>query len=115
MVTATISKEKALLAAVNYLDKAKGYDLLEQLNEDSGYDVVAYDPTARSIVFVQVRIVDEFGSDNLDREAFESVFLDWVTDHPEVKSAGVRADVIQLLPIEDRALVHHHINALSEA
>lgn len=113
--------EKVLLAASRFLDR-KGYDILEEKWQapegDAGFDIICKDEDA--LVFVTARGRDarekgfSFAEDGLDREACESGALQYLAEHPEQADCQVRFDVIALTCISDsRAMIRHHINALS--
>lgn len=116
-------KEKALAAAERYLEH-RGYALIESLPELPGggfTDIVANDGNA--IVFIEVIAKDgtdtgfpeELDSEHV-REAKEMAAIRWLERQGgRYGDMIVRFDVVSMLVLSpDRALIRHHINAMTE-
>lgn len=117
-------KKKALAAAERYLEH-RGYALIESSPtlKDGGYtDIVAND--GNSIVFVEVIAKDgadtgfpeEIDSERI-REAKEMAAIRWLERQDgRYCDMAVRFDVVSMLVLSpDRALIRHHINAMTES
>lgn len=113
---------KAMKAASRFLEH-RGYEVLE-----TGWkclagtsDIVAEDGDV--LVFVDVSARDGidrgFPTDSCSREnrtRREMVALAYLAEHADVTERPVRFDNVALLVVgPDRAMIRHHINALSEA
>lgn len=117
-------KTKALTAAERYLEH-RGYALIEsapELQVGSLTDIVANDGNA--IVFVEVIAKDsaetgfpeELDSERI-REAKEMAAIRWLERQGgKYCDMTVRFDVVSMVIISpDRALIRHHINAMTES
>lgn len=117
-------KTKALTAAERYLEH-RGYALIESaptLQIGSLTDIVANDGNA--IVFIEVIAKDnaetgfpeELDSERI-REAKEMAAIRWLERQGgKYCDMAVRFDVVSMLVLSpDRALIRHHINAMTES
>ena len=109
-------KDKANKAAVTFLHR-RGYDILEEgwAHGTDSVDVIARDD--EDMVFVDV-LVNSAGLDmpeeKPDRGKFERIAAAYLAEAAEDEEFSVRFDIVSLLVIgESRALLRHHINALS--
>lgn len=124
--TATLEKEeqkaayhlhgRAVVAARRYLE-LRGYEVQEyEWPCESGLvDMICRDGDA--LVFVKVQVFeDELPDDDVTmrRKEFECMAISYLMEF-EIVDMPIRLDVISiLLAAADRALLRHHINALSE-
>lgn len=113
---------RAKEAAARYLDR-RGYEVVERTwtsgEEEAPIDIIAKDGDA--IVFVSVKsrkaseeaIFPEVSRSSLSE--FEGFAVSWFRAHPdEFVDCAFRFDVVALLVISpDRAMIRHHINAMS--
>lgn len=117
-------KTKALTAAERYLEH-RGYAFIEsspELQVGSLTDIVANDGNA--IVFVEVIAKDnadtgfpkELDSERI-REAKEMAAIRWLERQGgRCCDMAIRFDVVSMLVLSpDRALIKHHINAMTES
>lgn len=109
--------EKSNQAAATFLDR-RGYEIIEQPwadDVDSPVSIVAQD--GETLVFISVaahRDSDSFPAEHLNREKLEGFAIDWLKDNRDHADCAVRFDHIGLLLLStDRALIKHHINAMS--
>lgn len=109
-------KDKANKAAVTFLQR-RGYDILEEgwAHGTDSVDVIARDD--EDMVFVDV-LVNSAGLDmpeeKPDRGKLERIAAAYLAEAAEDEDFSVRFDIVSLLVIgESRALLRHHINALS--
>lgn len=112
---------KVANAARLFLDR-KGYSVIDIAWADpggaGGFDIVAEDEGA--IVFIDVLAeegTESFPQEAIDRAQHEVLAAHWLaTADDELIDKPVRFDTIAFLVVgESRALLRHHINALSEA
>lgn len=107
---------KSVEASKTFL-RRRGYEILDP--DPVGCEIVAKEGDC--IVFVRVfaRSGAETGfpaCENVDRGSFEIAAARWLSEHPDQVDLRVRFDVVSLLTLaESRALIRHHINALSSA
>lgn len=117
-------KTRALAAAERYLEH-RGYALIESsptLPVDNLTDIVANDGNA--IVFIEVLAKDnadtgfpeELDSERI-REAKEMAAIRWLERQGgRYCDMAIRFDVVSLVVLApDRALIRHHINAMTES
>lgn len=104
-------------AAATFLDR-RGYEIIEQLWEadaDAPVSIVARDDEA--LVFASVtarRNSDSFPTERLDREELEKFAINWLKGKLDHSDCAIRFDHIAMLVISpDRAIIRHHVNALS--
>lgn len=111
------TKKKAMKAIGRYL-QLKGCDVLEeswQHGEDR-VDYIVDDDGAVAFVFGSVSDNCGAGIPNrlVDRKEFERLVAAYFTEHPELADCEVRADLASILVLSsDRAIIRHHVNALS--
>lgn len=102
--------------------KRRGYDILDANWEcpdgDGKFDIIAEDEG--SIAFVQVKgrdgRVEGFGFDEatMERDDFERMSMSYLAENPDICNCAVRFDVVAITVVgEDRAMIRHHINAMS--
>lgn len=107
-------QNRAIEAAALLIER-KGYEILDR-EPDAGYvDLVAAD--GKALVFAHVTAADSsagFPDESPDREAAEAGAVSWLASHGgELSDIPVRFDEIAFSLVgENRALVHHHIDAL---
>ena len=82
------------------------------------FDIITEDED--SVVFVQVKGRDGrakgFGFDEatMEREDFERMSMNYLAENPGICNCAVRFDVVAITVVgEDRAMIRHHINAMS--
>lgn len=114
--------ERVQKAAKNYLSR-RGFEIVEQNWEspdsNGGFDIVAIDEGA--LVFVTVKGRDgskrgfAFDDASLSRDEFETLAMQFLAEHAdEYVDCAVRFDVVSITVIsEDRAMIRHHVNAMS--
>lgn len=112
--------DKATRAAAMYLEH-RGYELLDRCWDSQGHaiDLVARDEDAIVMVDVSARREADGGfpaeAPGL-RERMEAAAVRWVSEHGDVPSGTpVRFDSIAMVVADGRALIRHHVNALSPA
>lgn len=102
--------------------KRRGCEILDTNWEcpDGGgkFDIIAEDED--SVVFVQVKgrdgRVEGFGFDEatMQRDDFERMSMSYLAENPDICNCAVRFDVVAITVVgEDRAMIRHHINAMS--
>ena len=107
--------EKARKAARMYLER-RNYEVVEEgwANGDAAVDLIARD--GEDLVFVDVHVNAEgtkLPDEHPDRARFEAAAAVYLASCDEV-DFPVRYDVVSLLVVgSERALLRHHINALS--
>lgn len=112
-------------AAAMFLNR-RGYDILDEpWKRDGGMlpiDIVAKD--GDSVVFVRARgrnaeFGEGFDDAGLDRDKAEAFAVNWFRDNiDEFADAQFRFDAISMIVMgaaANKALIRHHINALSES
>lgn len=112
---------KAARAAELFLDR-KGYNVIDTVWADpdgaGSIDIIAENEGA--IVFIDVLAeegAESFPTESIDRAQHEVLAAHWLAGaDAELIDRPVRFDTIAFLVVgESRALLRHHINALSEA
>ena len=102
--------------------KRRGYEILEANWEcpdgEGKFDIIADDED--SVVFVQVKgragRVEGVGFDEatMERDDFERMAMSYLAENPEICDCAVRFDVVAITVVgEARAMIRHHINAMS--
>lgn len=102
--------------------KRRGYEILDANwgcpDGDGKFDIIAEDED--SVVFVQVKgrdgRVEGFGFDEatMERDDFERMSMSYLAEKPDICNCAVRFDVVAITVVgEDRAMIRHHINAMS--
>lgn len=109
--------EKSNRAAAAFLDR-QGYEIIEQPWEsdiDSCVSVVA--KVEGTLVFVSVsarKSSNPFPAEHLNQAELEGFAISWLKGNLDHADSAIRFDHIGLVLIgPDRALVKHHINAMS--
>lgn len=100
--------QKAKDAAIKFL-RRKEYEILER---DCKFDVVAQDKNG-SIVFIDIFLQDTLKESPLSRTRIETDMVRELVNHIEWTDYPVRYDTIIVLTLGDRALLKHHLNAIS--
>lgn len=100
--------DRAKDAAVKFLCR-RGYEIL---NRDCNFDIVAQDADG-CIVFTDVFLQNNLHESPLSRIRIESDMVRELVEHIEWTDGPVRYDTIIILALGDRALLKHHINAIS--
>lgn len=111
---------KGAEAASRFLYR-RGYEILEKgyVCKHGKMDIIAKD--GDTLVFCEVKTRDSaakgFPSETIPRskrDRLEKIALTYLSENPEGTDYPVRFDVIALVVMgRDRALIRHHINALS--
>jgi putative endonuclease len=115
IMEATI-KDKANKAATTFLER-KGYDILEEgwAHGTDAVDVIARDD--EDMVFVDVLVKSaglDMPEEKPDRGKFERIAAAYLAELGDEENFAVRYDMVSILVLSDsRALLRHHINALS--
>ena len=111
---------KARKAATRFLDR-RGYEILDRDFEVEGLgtvDVVCNDNETLVFTFVHGTNdgSDGFPEEKLNRDQAERLALAWMNEHEVEPDTHVRFDVVALVVIgNDRALIRHHISALTSS
>ena len=110
-------KTRAMKAIGRYLE-LKGAEILEEgwAHGEDMADYIAEDGGEGAFVFGRVHENAGAGipDGRLDRKAFERLAAAYLAEHPELADCGVRADTVDVLVLSgSRAMVRHHVNALS--
>ena len=114
-------REKALKAAERYLE-ARGYDIVAvspKISEADRIDIIATqnDTLVLAEVYARADTKSGFPSEHLTdqvREAREHEALLWFAEYGEdFIGYELRFDVISIVAAGNRALLRHHINAMS--
>ncbi|MDD7204199.1 MAG: YraN family protein [Coriobacteriaceae bacterium] len=109
-------KDKANKAATTFLER-KGYDILEEgwAHGTDAVDVIARDD--EDMVFVDVLVKSaglDMPEEKPDRGKFERIAAAYLAELGDEENFSVRYDMVSILVLSDsRALLRHHINALS--
>ena len=111
---------RAIQAAERFVER-RGYEVLGTKWTKDGLagciDLVAEDEG--TVVFIDVTACDHseggFREGNLTREQFEVLAAAWLGENSPEGDISVRFDRIDMIVVsEDRALLRHHISALSD-
>lgn len=110
---------KANQVTERFLER-RGFDIIERVwekDEDAPVAIIAEEDDAIVFVKVQYRADgDAFPREELDQEAFEVFACKFLTEHKDdYVDRSFRFDVVAILIVsEDRAIIRHHINCMSE-
>ena len=113
--------EKAVQASARYCE-LKGYEIVEQNWSPEGSDesipLIAYEDDV--LVFIDVTAKNGFEGfvpeSETDREAMEALAARYLAQAELESNVEVRFDIISMMVIgESRAMLKHHINAISVA
>lgn len=114
-------QERAIEAAAKFVDR-RGYEVLDRAwsaEEGISVDLVARDGDAIVFIDVAAREGIDKGLPEEDpvgcRQRMEIAAARWLAEHAEeLADVTVRFDLIALMVIDEkRALLRHHVNALS--
>lgn len=114
-------RERSLLAVENYMGN-RGYEVLDVgwESDDIHVDIVARDGDTVVFCYVKVRLDTEKGFPQepplaSNRERLERAAIAYISENADrlEKDMSVRFDIIGMVVLGDRALIRHHINALS--
>ena len=111
------AKQRAI-KATEILLKRKGYEVVSTGWSCPDGEIGAIALDGDCVVFLEVAVgQDEFPEPEAPRSLRESLAVKWLsTEGCEISDAPVRFDNISFIVVNDtKALVRHHINALSEA
>lgn len=110
-------KDKALRGIEMFLTR-RGMEIIEKgwAHGKDKIDFIADDNG--ELVFIDCRIRrnegDGLGPEKASRKKFERIAAAYLADHPHIPEGAVRFDCVNMLIIGDtKALIRHHINALS--
>ena len=109
---------KAVQAANAFLSR-KGYEILEEgwAHGADVADIVAKDGDAGCLVIADVLVKDDgldMPEEKPDRGKFERIAAAYLAELGDEENFAVRYDMVSILVLSDsRALLRHHINALS--
>ena len=111
------TKKRAMKAIGRYLE-LKGCEILEEgwPHGDDKVDYIVDDEGTVAFVFGQVSANCGEGIPDwaIDRKEFERLAAAYFAEHPELADCAVRADMASILVLSnDRAIIRHHVNALS--
>ncbi len=114
-----IINEKAMRGIEKYLER-RGMDIVERgwAHGKDKIDFVVRDDEDLVFVAAQIRENDGNGiqGSEPERKAFEKVAAAYLAEHLDTPEGVVRFDVVSMLILsESRALIRHHVNALSVA
>ena len=115
---ATIN-EKVMRGIERFLER-RGMEILET-GWAHGNDKIAFIvKDDEDLVFISCTIRTNdgsgLGSEKVNRKTFERVAAAYLAEHSDIPEGIIRHDVVSMLILsEDRALIRHHLNALSEA
>lgn len=99
---------KKIEQAVRRYLEMKDYDVI---NVNNIFDFIVKD--GRNLVFIDVYVQDNFIEPELKRSLIEEDIFTWVGKN-DIRDFSIRYDVIIVRPMGDRAMIKHHISALSE-
>lgn len=106
---AEMSNEKVMNACIRYLN-VKDYYIAR---EDSNFDLVAIDTNRDNCVtFIDIFVSENTKETPINRFDVESRMLRELVEMPEWTDMPIRYDRITIVPIVDRALIKHHIDAI---
>lgn len=100
-------RNKCLKAVEKYLER-KDYDVIDDMS--GAFDFVVKD--GRSLIFVDVYVQDNFNEPEFSRAEIEESMFDWIMMN-DFSDCSLRYDVIIVRPMNGRAMLKHHISALS--
>ena len=112
----TTIKGRAQEAAVKFLD-SKGYIIVENgwAHGADAVDLIAKD--GDDLVFIDVLVGEGFRGmpeEKPDRGKFERLAVAYLAEADGSCNLAIRYDIVSLLVVNsDRALLRHHVNALS--
>lgn len=109
---------KAMKGIKDYLER-RGFEILEERWAHGGdtIDFIANEEDALVFISCQLRqnSGEGFSEEALDRGSLERLAAAYLTEHLDSGDCAVRFDAVSMLVLgEDRALLRHHRNALSE-
>lgn len=102
---------KGCEAAARFLVK-KGYDVED---ENTYFDLVAVDNDTGDLVFIDVFVKDRCEEPEIDRTEVEGRMLKTLVRNIDFSDMPIRYDRIVIVPIENRALLRHHVNVMRDA
>lgn len=113
------SNEKAMHGIKRFLER-RGMEIIETdwAHGNNKIDIIAKDEDALVFISCTIRTNDGngLGSEQVNRKAFERVAAAYLAEHLDIPEGTVRYDTVSMLVLSDsRALIRHHLNALSEA
>lgn len=114
-----IINEKAMRGIERFLER-RGMDILETgwAHGNDKIDFIAKDEDDLVFISCTIRTNDGngLGSEQVNRKTFERVAAAYLAEHLDIPEGTVRHDTVNMLILsDDKALIRHHVNALSEA
>lgn len=114
-----IINEKAMRGIERFLER-RGMEILETgwAHGNDKIDFIVNDDG--DLVFISCTIRTNggngLGSERVNRKTFERVAAAYLAEHLDIPEGTVRHDTVSMLILsDDKALIRHHVNALSEA
>lgn len=105
----TISNERVKNAAIKYLTKVKGFEIVD--DDFDGCCIVAVDTTEHELALVTYAAAfGEMPCDEFNRELFEIRAARFLAKHDEFVDTPIRADAVSICVVGadgDRALLKH--------
>lgn len=109
---------KAMRGIKTFLER-KGFEILEEgwTHGSDTVDFIAWDEG--DLVFINCQVCrncgEGFPEEKLDRDALERVAIAYLADRQGADDCMVRFDLVSMMIVaDDKALLRHHRNALSE-
>ena len=109
---------KALRGIRTFLER-KGFEILEEgwAHGADAVDFIALDEGDLVFISCQVsrNIGEGFPEENLDRAALERLAIAYLSERQDAADCTIRFDIVSMMIVaDDRAILRHHRNALSE-
>lgn len=113
------TSEKAMRGIERFLER-RGMEILETgwAHGNDKINFITRDDEDLVFITCTIRTNDGsgLGSEKVNRKTFERIAATYLAEHLDIPEGTVRHDVVSMLILsEDRALIRHHLNALSEA
>ena len=113
------TNERAMRGIERFLER-RGMKIIEAgwAHGNDKVDFIADDDGELVFISCTVRVNDGggLGTEQVNRKAFERVAAAYLAEHLDIPEGAVRHDVVSMLVLGDsKALIRHHLNALSEA
>ncbi len=113
------TNEKAMRGIERFLER-RGMEILETgwAHGNDKIDFIVKDEDNLVFINCTIRANDGsgLGSEKVNRKTFERIAAAYLAERSDIPEGTVRHDVVIMLILgEDRALIRHHFNALSEA
>lgn len=113
------TNEKAMRGIERFLER-RGMKIIEAgwAHGNDRVDFIADDDGELVFISCTIRVNDGggLGTEQVNRKAFERVAAAYLAEHLDIPEGTIRYDVVSMLILGDsKALIRHHLNALSEA